>query len=280
MRGAEGRQRGFTLIEVIVVVAVIAILASVAVPVVDLVQSRARGDATRQGMEALGEALESHFIDRLQFPAQLADLAPAGYIAGGFAPDAAFRDAWGAAYVYEPGTDRALVRSLGPDQTEAEPNLDLVVDGTRHLIARTRDDMQTIHIALRNYESRRVLDMLAPLPAVWFDEQAAASSALGILIQSGYLANSTRYLADAWGSAYQYAGTPADMVRSVHVASGGPVGDLGGQGGGGGGNGQGNGNNGNGNGNGNGNNGNGNGNNGNGNNGDGNGNGQPGGGDG
>ncbi len=216
---------GFSLIELIVVVAVIAILASVAIPVVDLVQNRARGEATLQGMEALRDALDSYFLDHLAFPAALADLETGGYITGGFAAGAAFRDAWGVAYVYRPSATSVQVESLGPDQTDAAPNLQLVVDGTRHLQARTRDDMQTIHLALRNYEAQRMSvgadSTLTPLPPVWFDAGNPTSCAIGVLIQRGYLLNSTRYTTDAWGSGYVYRGSPADYVQSLNLVEAG-----------------------------------------------------------
>jgi prepilin-type N-terminal cleavage/methylation domain-containing protein len=217
----ESRSVGFSLIEVIVVVAVIAILAAVAMPVVDLVQSRARGEATLQGMEALRDALDSYFIDHLAFPSALTDLETGGYITGGFAPGAAFRDAWGTNFVYQPGPTSVLLRSLGPDQTDAAPNLDLTVDGTRHLQDRTRDDLQTIHLGLRNYESRRLSDSLQVLPPVWFDAGNPTTCALGILVHAGYLLNSTRYTKDAWGSAYIYRGSPADYVQSPNLVEAG-----------------------------------------------------------
>jgi prepilin-type N-terminal cleavage/methylation domain-containing protein len=219
----KDRPEGFSLIEVIVVVAVIAILASVAIPVVDLVQSRARGEATLQGMETLRDALDSYFIDHLAFPATLADLETGGYVAGGFAPGAAFRDAWGTDYVYEPGATTVVVRSLGPDQTETAPNLQLTVDGTRHLQARTRVDLETIHLGLHNYESRRMSDSLQALPAVWFDAADPVNCAFGLLVQKGYLLNSARYTKDSWGSPYVYRGSPADYVKSPHLTEAGKM---------------------------------------------------------
>ena len=208
---------GFSLIELIVVVAVISILAAVAVPVVDLVQSRARGEATQAGMEALGQALESYFTDQLSFPPKLQDLEESGYLAGGFSSGYVLKDAGAAPFGYRANDARATVTSYGPDKAEAEPNLDLVVDGTRFLLARTRDDLQTIHTSLRNYESRRMLDSLPALPAVWYQKEDPKDSALGILIQRGFLPNTTRYSADAWGDVYDYGGSPADYVRSKHL---------------------------------------------------------------
>jgi hypothetical protein len=176
-------------------------------------------------MEALRDALDSYFTDHLAFPATLAELETSGYITGGFAPGAAFRDAWGTDYVYQPGATAVQVQSLGPDRTDAAPNLPLIVDGTRHLQARTRDDLQTIHLGLRNYESRRMSDSLQALPSTavipWFDAAAPLNCAFGILVTKGYLLNSTRYTKDAWGSAYIYLGSPADYVKSPNLVEAG-----------------------------------------------------------
>ncbi len=256
-------RRGFTLIELIVVVAVIAILAAVAVPMVDVVQTRARSDSTLEEMSSLRTALESYYADHLAFPATLDGLEQDGRIASAFRSGDAFQDGWGNAYTWQPGAETATVTSFGPDQTAADPNLTLTVDGRRFLIERTRDDMETIHIALRNYESVRVQSGLDPLPGTWYDAASAAQSALGRLVAAGDLPNSTRYAADAWGAIYIYDGTPADRVRSRTLDGAGGGSTIGGGGSGnqegGGGHGTG-GDNGNGNGEGGGNNGNGNGN--------------------
>jgi len=224
--GRSRATRGFSLVELIVVVAVISILAAVAVPVVDLVQNRARGEATQAGMEALGQALEAYFADQLVFPAKLKDLETKGYLAGGFATGYVLKDSWGTTFKYKRKATTATVTSYGPDKSSQAPNLALTVDGTRFLQSRTRDDMQTIHIALRNYEARRILDSLATLPADWHAAAAPQASALGLVVQAGYLPNSTRYAKDAWGDEYVYGGSPADFVRSLNVAESGKVAEI------------------------------------------------------
>ena len=80
--------------------------------------------------------------------------------------------------------------------------------------------METIHTALRNYEAQRVGDGLPDLPTKWWRSKKPLKSAMGLLIQQGYLPNSTRYAEDAWGDAYLYTGTPADFVTSENVGSG------------------------------------------------------------
>ena len=81
---------------------------------------------------------------------------------------------------------------------------------------RTRDDMKTIHVALRNYESQRISVGLADLPSTWYST-GGGSTALALLIGEGYLPNQLRYAVDAWGTAYVYTGSPADQVTSTHL---------------------------------------------------------------
>lgn len=210
-------EAGFSLIEVIIVVAVISVLAAVAVPVVDLVQSRARTEATLRELEAYREALEGYFQDHLRFPESLAVLVDEGYITGGFHPDGATRDAWGTPYLYRRGTNEVMVYSLGPNRTADEPNLIMHVIGVRYLRESTRRDMETISIALRNYERMRVADGLPDLRPLWWDRGDPRHSALGVLILEGLLPNTMDYVTDAWGDAYRYTGSPADFVQSGNV---------------------------------------------------------------
>ncbi len=198
-------------------VAVISVLAAVAVPVVDLVQSRARTEATLRELEAYREALEDYFGDHLRFPEDLAVLVDEGYITGGFRPDGATRDAWGTPYLYRRGTHEVMVYSLGPNKTVDEPNLIMHVKGVRFLRERTRRDMETIGIALRNYERMRIADGLPDLPVPWWNRGPRRNSALGRLIEEGLLPNIERYATDAWGDAYRYTGSPADFVQSRNM---------------------------------------------------------------
>lgn len=208
---------GFSLIEVIVVVAVMAVVAAVAVPMVDVLQRRERGDATLSEMQGLQKGLEAYFEEQLAFPPALSDLATGGYIAGGFSASDPVQDAWGTNYVYTPAATTASLRSYGPDLSNAAPNYDLAIDGTRFLRARTMGDLSTLENALRNYEARRVPDALPPLPATWYNPGSPGTSALGVLIARGYVANDLRYASDAWGSGYSYLGTPSTTLASAHV---------------------------------------------------------------
>ncbi|MBD3334810.1 MAG: prepilin-type N-terminal cleavage/methylation domain-containing protein [Candidatus Eisenbacteria bacterium] len=220
-----GAPEGFSLIEVIVVIAVMAVIASVAIPLSGVLMNRERGDSTVDEMTHLQDALTAYFEDHLQFPEDLQTLEDGAYVASAFSDGDAFTDAWGNAYIYEPETETATVTSLGEDQIDSDKNLTLTVTATPILRERTWDDMQTIHVALRGYEAERTTGGALPvLPAVWYDENPG-SCAMGLLVEYGYLANQSRYVADAWGDPYIYEGSPADYVRSANLSGiGGPGG--------------------------------------------------------
>ena len=142
------------------VVAIMAIVASIAIPTVDLLQTRARTDATVEKMTTLKTALEEHFEKNLRFPSLVESLETLGYVASAFGAGDAFVDGWGNSYVYATAGDSATLTSLEADDVPSESDIELIVDGTRFLISRTRDDMATIHVALRNYEMARVSSLL------------------------------------------------------------------------------------------------------------------------
>lgn len=210
-------EAAFTLIEIIIVLAVLGVLAGVAVPTVDLLQSKARSRATVEAMSALEDALDGYFEDHLRYPDALADLEAGGYVRSRFASGDVFLDGWGHPLVYSASGITCTLESFGPDQIDSARNYELTLDGTPHLRARTRDDMKTIHVGLRSYESLRLEAGLQPLPSLWYHPDAGVPSALGILIEDGYLPNRIRYATDAWGEVYEYGGSPADFVSSSNL---------------------------------------------------------------
>jgi general secretion pathway protein G len=212
------RHSGFTLLEMIIVVSIIAILAAVAVPIVGIVQSRERTEATVKEMQILKEALEAYYEDHLEFPEKLEDLEKEGYVSSAFREGDAFLDGWGRPYLYEAGEEEATITSYGEDQVDSERNLTLKVSAKPILRARTKDEMKTIHNALRRYEAQRLDDPSLPeLPDKWYDKSHPENSALGILIARGFLPNNIDYARDAWGDVYEYEGSPADYVTSRNV---------------------------------------------------------------
>jgi len=213
----RGHEAGFTMIEVIVVVAVIAILASIVAPMATMMEDRARLKATREEMDNLGNALLSYYGDNGVYPDSLGQLAVDGYLGGQLDTDAYSSDAWFNDYDYTQAGLSATVISAGPDFTLSTPD-DVTRVVAAAVVAReeTRDEIGTIHVALRNYETIRVPNLLPDLPPHW-DVQGATPGAFQELVGEGLIPNEIRFLTDSWGSTYAYGGTPQDYVVSPNL---------------------------------------------------------------
>ncbi|MGC2063018.1 MAG: prepilin-type N-terminal cleavage/methylation domain-containing protein [Thermodesulfovibrionales bacterium] len=131
------KQRGFSLIEIIVVMAIVAILAGIMVPFAYKAWESADIDTTKERLSALKKAMvgdnklvqngvrtDFGFIGQSgQLPDTLAELVSGGYIGAGFDPSKVIKDAWGEDIVYTPvkdASDRwasASLRSKGADRT-------------------------------------------------------------------------------------------------------------------------------------------------------------------
>ena len=72
----SARQRGFSLIELIVVVTIIGILASVAVTNVKFAQRKAREAALRDNLFEMRKAIDNFYADKQRYPANLQELVP------------------------------------------------------------------------------------------------------------------------------------------------------------------------------------------------------------
>jgi general secretion pathway protein G len=70
------RQRGFTLIELIVVVTIIGILAAVAVANVRNMQRKARESALKHDLHVMRKAIDDFYADKQRFPSDLNELVP------------------------------------------------------------------------------------------------------------------------------------------------------------------------------------------------------------
>ena len=70
------RQRGFSLIELIVVVTIIGILASIALVNVRTAQRKAREAAVRENLFQMRKAIDNFYADKQRFPSDLNELVP------------------------------------------------------------------------------------------------------------------------------------------------------------------------------------------------------------
>lgn len=75
-----GRQRGFTLIEMIIVIAIISILAAVAAVNYQHSVRRAREAVLREDLFMMRHSIDQYTLDKQKAPQSLQDLVTAGYI--------------------------------------------------------------------------------------------------------------------------------------------------------------------------------------------------------
>jgi general secretion pathway protein G len=104
------RQRGFTLIELMVVISIIVILMSVAIPRYQASILRARETVLRDDLYTMRTVIDEYTLDKQKAPQSLQDLVDAGYLKQ--LPKDPFtnsRDSW------VPVQDESL---MSPDQTE------------------------------------------------------------------------------------------------------------------------------------------------------------------
>lgn len=123
------KSQGFTLIEVMVVVVILGILAAIIVPNVIGKDDKARVEATRTSLKAVGNALEMYKLDNHKYPtteeglealikrpASAKSWNPQGYLKGGMP-----KDSWGNELQYMspgPAGRPYELYSLGADGVE------------------------------------------------------------------------------------------------------------------------------------------------------------------
>ena len=107
----QKRERGFTLIEMIVVVAILGILVSIVVPALLAAVNRSRQRRSMADMHNIAKANGTYAVDNGNYVAALADLQPAYLMV------VPVNDAWGNPLNYAPGGGNLtyMLSSFGSD---------------------------------------------------------------------------------------------------------------------------------------------------------------------
>jgi len=85
--GFERRQRGFTLIELMVVLTVLLILATLSVPIFQSAIVHAREAVLKDDLYTLRKLIDEFTVDKQRPPASLDELVEAGYLRSGIPVD-------------------------------------------------------------------------------------------------------------------------------------------------------------------------------------------------
>jgi len=103
------REKGFSLIELLIVVAIIGIIAAIAVPQLMNAMDRGRQRRSMADMRNIATAGGTMRVDTGSYPANLAALVPT------YMQVTPANDGWGTAYLYVVGADTYTITSLGSD---------------------------------------------------------------------------------------------------------------------------------------------------------------------
>ncbi|MCD4670171.1 MAG: prepilin-type N-terminal cleavage/methylation domain-containing protein [Actinomycetia bacterium] len=111
------KEKGFTLVELMVVIIILAVLTGIAVPSYLALRNRAREQATRSEMLNIGTAIAIYEADTGHFPiaATMVLMIPM-LETPGYMTDVPSLDAWGTAYTYvsaDPGATYTLTSPGG-----------------------------------------------------------------------------------------------------------------------------------------------------------------------
>ena len=80
LRRTRARDRGFTLIELMIVMSILLILITIAIPIYNQSILRARESVLRQDLFTMRQVIDQYTLDKQKAPQSLEDLVSAGYI--------------------------------------------------------------------------------------------------------------------------------------------------------------------------------------------------------
>jgi general secretion pathway protein G len=80
VRGRTKRNRGFTLIELMIVMSILLILITIAIPIYNQSILRARESVLRQDLFTMRQVIDQYTLDKQKAPQALEDLVSAGYL--------------------------------------------------------------------------------------------------------------------------------------------------------------------------------------------------------
>ncbi len=118
-RTTHGRQRGFTLIELMVVIVILGLLLGVVVPNVFHSLTSATKDTARNQMASIGGAIEYYILDNKSLPKSLDELTQPSPKSGEPYLRKIPQDPWNEAYEYKivnPGKREFEITSAGEDK--------------------------------------------------------------------------------------------------------------------------------------------------------------------
>ena len=115
-RNLYRKEKGFTLVELMVVIIILAVLTGIAIPSYMALRNRARVAAAQSEMKNIATALELYMADLEAYPATTFAVMAAAIEAGNYMVDVPALDPWGAiSYVYELAGTTYTLTCYGPN---------------------------------------------------------------------------------------------------------------------------------------------------------------------